>query len=463
MKMDQSQKTIVLVEDDPIITASLTERLSEAGYTAVSFSSADRALEQIDKLAPHVVITDVRLPGTDGISFLKQLKQHDQAISVIILTGYATVADAVTAMKLGASDYLPKPVSAQELLVKIDRLFELRQLRADRDRLQADAERRFAFGNVIGRSRRMKEVFEAADLVKDLSTTVLIRGATGTGKELLARAIHFQSVRRAQPFVPVSCVALSPQLLESELFGHERGAFTGAYRRKTGRFEAAAEGTLLLDDVDDIPTELQTKLLRVLQERKLLRVGGEKEIPVNCRIICACKTDLQKLVDDGRFRADLYFRMNVVRIELPSLIRRKSDIPLLVEHFVAHYAARQKKGPIKVDPEALHHLVEFDWPGNVRQLENVIEASVAFCSTDRLTVAHLPPEITHQPPAKGLFSLNLPAKGSVDLDNLTDAVQTQAIRWALRLADGSQVKAAQLLNLPRTTLQSKIRKLRLSD
>ena len=461
--MDQTKETIVLVEDDPIITASLTERLTEAGYSVTSFASADQALEQIDRLAPQLIITDVRLPGTDGISFLKQIKQHDQSISVIILTGFATVSDAVTAMKLGAADYLPKPVSAQELLLKIERLFELRQLRADRDRLQADAERRFGFGKVIGHCRRMKEIFEAANLVKDLSTTVLIKGPTGSGKELLARAIHFQSIRRAQPFVPVSCVALSPQLLESELFGHERGAFTGAYRRKIGRFEAAESGTLFLDDVDDIPLELQTKLLRVLQERKLLRVGGEQEIQVHCRIIVACKTDLQKLVDAGRFRADLFFRMNVVRVNLPSLAQRKEDIPLLTEHFLAHYAARQKKGPIKIDPEALHYLVEFDWPGNVRQLENVIEASVAFCSAGRLTVAHLPPEITHQPPAKGLFGLNLPAKGAVDLAELTDAVQAQAIRWALRLADGSQIKAAKLLNLPRTTLQSKMKKLNLAD
>ncbi len=461
--MLNADKTIMLVEDDPIITASLTERLSEAGYTVTAFATAEKALQDLDKLAPQLIITDVRLPGTDGIDFLKQLKQRDQSISVIVMTGYATISDAVAAMKLGAADYLPKPISAEELLVKIERLFELRQLLADRDRLQHDAERRFALGNVIGRSRRMREIFEAVNLVKDLSTTVLIKGPTGSGKELLARAIHFQSVRRALPFVPVSCVALSPQLLESELFGHERGAFTGAYRRKIGRFEAADDGTLFLDDVDDIPLELQTKLLRVLQERKMLRVGGEREIDVHCRIICACKANLQQLVDSGRFRADLFFRMNVIRIELPPLAQRQEDIPLLAEHFVGHYAARQKKDPPKLDPEALHYLIQYDWPGNVRQLENVIEASVAFCSAGRLTVAHLPPEITHRPPTKGLFSLNLPAKGSVDISELTAAVQTELIRWALRLADGSQIKAAKLLNIPRTTLQSKMSRLGLLD
>ncbi len=460
--MDKADKIIVLVEDDPIITAALTERLSEAGYSVTAFATADQALQDLDKISPQLIITDVRLPGTDGIDFLKQLKKRDQSISVIVMTGYATVSDAVAAMKLGAADYLPKPVSAQELLVKIERLFELRQVRADRDRLQEDAERRFALGNVIGRSRKMQKIFEAVNLVKDLSTTVLIKGETGSGKELLARAIHFQSIRRALPFVPVSCVALSPQLLESELFGHERGAFTGAYRRKIGRFEAASEGTLFLDDVDDIPLELQTKLLRVLQERKMLRVGGEREIDVHCRIVCASKADLQQLVDAGRFRADLFFRMNVIRIQLPLLSERKEDIPLLAEHFIEHYAARQKKAPPKLDPEALHYLIEYDWPGNVRQLENVIEASVAFCSAGRLTVAHLPPEITHQPPAKGLFSLDLPAKGIVDMSQLTDAVQAQLIRWALRLADGSQIRAAKLLNVPRTTLQSKMRKLNLS-
>ncbi len=460
--MDKANRIIFLVEDDPIITAALTERLSEAGYSVTAFATADQALQDLDKISPQLIITDVRLPGTDGIDFLKQLKKRDQSVSVIVMTGYATVSDAVAAMKLGAADYLPKPVSAQELLVKIERLFELRQVRADRDRLQEDAERRFALGNVIGRSRKMQKIFEAVNLVKDLSTTVLIKGETGSGKELLARAIHFQSIRRALPFVPVSCVALSPQLLESELFGHERGAFTGAYRRKIGRFEAASEGTLFLDDVDDIPLELQTKLLRVLQERKMLRVGGEHEIDVHCRIVCASKADLQQLVDAGRFRADLFFRMNVIRIELPLLSERKEDIPLLAEHFIEHYAARQKKAPPKLDPEALHYLIEYDWPGNVRQLENVIEASVAFCSAGRLTVAHLPPEITHQPPAKGLFSLDLPAKGIVDMSQLTDAVQAQLIRWALRLADGSQIRAAKLLNVPRTTLQSKMRKLNLS-
>ena len=461
--MDKADKTILLVEDDAIITAALTERLTEAGYTVNAFANADDALQALDKIAPQLIVTDVRLPGTDGIDFLKQIKQRDQSISVIVMTGYATVTDAVTAMKLGAADYLSKPVLAEELLVKIERLFEHRLLRADRDRLQADAERRFALGNVIGRSRKMREIFEAVNLVKDLSTTVLIKGPTGSGKELLARAIHFQSIRRALPFVPVSCVALSPQLLESELFGHERGAFTGAYRRKVGRFEFAADGTLFLDDVDDIPLELQTKLLRVLQERKMIRVGGEREIDVNCRIVCACKTDLQQLVDLGRFRADLFFRMNVIRIVLPPLARRQEDIPLLTDHFVAHYAARQKKAPPKIDPEALHYLVQYDWPGNVRQLENVIEASVAFCSAGRLTSAHLPPEITHRSPAKGLFSLTLPAKGTVDISQLTDAVQAQTIRWALELANGSQIKAAKRLNIPRTTLQSKMRKLGLSE
>ena len=462
-KVNKTDKTILLVEDDPIVTAALSERLTEAGYAVASFASADTALQELDSFAPQVVITDVRLPGTDGISFLKQLKQRDESLSVIVMTGYATVSDAVAAMKLGAADYLPKPVSADELLVKIERLFELRQLRADRDRLQKDAERHFALGNVIGRSKRMQEIFDVANVVKDLDTTVLIQGSTGTGKELLARAIHFQSARRALPFVPVSCVALSPQLLESELFGHERGAFTGAYRRKIGRFEAAAGGTLFLDDVDDIPLELQTKLLRVLQERKLLRVGGEGEIEVHCRIICACKTDLQQLVETGRFRSDLFFRVNVVRIELPPLAKRKEDIPLLVEHFVAPSASRQRKGPPKVDPEAMHHLVQYDWPGNVRQLENVIEASVAFCSAGRLSIAHLPAEITHRPPVRELFNLSLPSQGTLDLTELTDAFQTEAIRWALRLADGSQVQAAKLLGLPRTTLQSKMQKLGLAD
>ena len=461
--MTNSDKNIMLVEDDAIITAALTERLTEAGYTVSSFDTAEKALQTLEQNIPHIVITDVRLPGTDGIDFLRQLKQKDQSISVIIMTGYATVADAVTAMKLGAADYLPKPVLAEELLLRIERLFELRQLLADRDRLQADAERRFGLGNIIGHSKKMQKIFANANLIKDLSSTVLIKGQTGTGKELLARAIHFQSVRRAAPFIPVSCVALSPQLLESELFGHERGAFTGAYRRKIGRFEAAAAGTLFLDDVDDIPLEIQTKLLRVLQERKMLRVGGEHEIDVKCRIICACKADLQHLVQSGRFRADLFFRMNVVRIELPPLLQRKEDIPLLIEHFVDHYAAQQKKKPPKVDPQAIHYLVQYNWPGNVRELENVIEASVAFCAAGRLTIAHLPPEITHQAPAKGLFSLNLPAQGSVDFAQLTDSVQAELIRWALRLSANSQIKAAKLLHLPRTTLQSKMQKLNLAE
>ena len=456
-------RTVVLVEDDPIVTASLSERLTEAGYTVSSFASADEAMEKLGSLAPQVVITDVRLPGTDGIDFLKTLKQKNESVSVIVMTAYATVPDAVAAMKLGAADYLPKPIRVDELLVRIERLYETRELRADRDRLQKDAERRFRLGNVIGHSKGMQQIFDVVEVVKDLDTTVLIQGATGTGKELLARAIHFASARKAEPFVPVSCVALSPQLLESELFGHERGAFTGAYRRKIGRFEAAAEGTLFLDDVDDIPLELQTKLLRVLQERKLLRVGGEAEIDVHCRIICASKTDLQELVAVGRFRSDLFFRINVVRIELPPLAKRKEDIPLLVEHFAAHYADRQHKQTPKIDPEALHFLVEYNWPGNIRELENVIESSVAFCSAGRLGVAHLPPGITHRPVGQELVGLNLPSQGGINLSKLTDTVQSKAIQWALRLADGSQIKAAKMLGVPRTTLQSKMRKLGLGE
>ena len=451
--------SVSLVEDDNITRAALEDRLTGAGYVVEPFTEATSALKRFRQNPTDVVITDVRLPGMSGLELLSEIKKERSETAVIVITGYGTIDDAVLAMREGAYDYLPKPVTAQALLIKLARVLEFRQAVAERKRLQHELEQRYDYANVIGRSRSMQQAFEVAEVVKDLDSTVLIWGETGVGKEVLGRAIHFSSERRGQPFVPVSCVIFSREILESELFGHEKGAFTGAYRRKTGRFEAAGEGTIFLDDVDDIPVGLQVKLLRVLQEKRFERVGGEASIPMRCRIICAAKRNLAHLVEEGTFRKDLFFRMNVVPIKLPPLRERREDIPLLVDHFVRVYAEGLGKPVPEVRPTEMQLLLDYDWPGNVRELENVIERAVAFCRGDALNAQHFPGEITegdrHAEPVK----LNLPASEPIDFSGLTGKVEREIIEWALLVNDGNQVKAARFLSLPRSTLQNKMKRL----
>jgi two-component system, NtrC family, response regulator len=450
---------VIMVEDDEIARLTLEEQLRDGGYEVHSFETAEPALALLKRQGADVVVSDMRLPTMDGITFLEQAKGADPQLIMLLLTGYGTVQDAVQAMKLGASDYLCKPVSADEILLRMERALAYRQARRDRDRLQHEVEKLFSYHNVIGHSQAMQKIFSVVEAIKDIDSTVLIEGETGTGKDVLARAVHFTSVRRAEPFVAANCMVLSRDLLESELFGHERGAFTGALHDKPGRFELAGRGTLLLDDVDDIPLDLQGKLVDVLERRKFERVGGSKSIPLNCRVVCATKKSLAELVAAGKFRDDLYYRMNVVRIHIPPLRERKDDIPYLAEHFLGLYRQRLDRNVRAIAPAAMQVLLACDWPGNVRELEHAIEVSLALCHGEELGAEDLPAGLRGESPGVS-YTLHLPTAGKIDLPHLLRDVEAKAIDLAMTLSKGQQAGAAELLTIPRTTLQARLQKFR---
>jgi len=449
---------VLVVEDDEVARVALAEQLSDAGHEVAAFETGEKALEAASGDAFDVAVSDVRLPGMNGIEFLEKVRAASPATLVIMLTGYGAVEDAVEAMKLGAADYLCKPVSADEILVRIERALEFRRARDDRDRLQREVETMFSYQNIIGRSDAMQDIFRLIEMVKDIDSTVLIEGETGTGKDRIARAIHFAGRRRESPFIPVNCMVLSRSLLESELFGHERGAFTGAYKARPGRFEIAGQGTVLLDDVDDIPLDLQGKLVNVLERHKCERVGSTREIDLSCRVLCATKVELSGLVEEGRFRDDLYYRMNVVNIRVPPLRERRGDIPWLAEHFLKEYNEKLGRTVRLITPQAMQVLHAWDWPGNVRELEHVIERAIALCTGDRITPDDLPEEMREGAEPGALFTLNLPPAGKIDLQRLLHDVEGAAINWASALSKGKQSVAAELLNIPRTTLQAKMHK-----
>ena len=450
---------VIIVEDDQIARLTLEEQLRDGGYEVLSFATAAPALERLKQRGADVVLSDLRLPGMDGMTFLEQARQCDPQLIVIMLTGYGTVQDAVRAMKVGAADYLCKPVSADEIMLRLARVLAYREAGRDRDRLQHEVEKLFSYHNVIGHSAAMQQLFSVVETIKDIDSTVLIEGETGTGKDVLARAIHFSSQRRSQPFMAANCMVLSHGLLESELFGHERGAFTGATHDKLGRFELAGRGALLLDDVDDIPLDLQGKLVDVLERRRFERVGGSKPITLTCRIICATKKNLAELVAAGKFRDDLYYRMNVVKLTIPPLRQRKDDIPYLVEHFLEIYRRRLDRSVRGLAPATMQLLLAYDWPGNVRELEHTIEVALALCRGPEVTPDDLPPNFRAKSAEAG-YVLRLPTEGKIDLPKLLRDVEAQAIDWAMALSKGQQAGAAELLAIPRTTLQAKLAKLR---
>lgn len=361
-------------------------------------------------------------------------------------------------MKEGAYDYVTKPFSLEELMIKLGKALKHKDVVAENVLLKRQVMSRYGYDNMIGNSDVMKQVFEIISTVSDRDTTVLIQGESGTGKELTAGAIHYNSNRRDGPFIKLSCAALNKEILESELFGHEKGSFTGAIKARRGRFELADGGAIFLDDVDDIPLEMQVKLLRVLQEREFERVGGEETIPVNVRVICATKKDLKKLVQEGRFREDLYYRIHVVTIHLPPLRERKEDIPLLVNYFIKKYATQQRVAVNSISQEALHLLLAYNWPGNIRELENAIEHAVAFCTSDIIVPKNLPKNLTEGDAPAGIFPVELSAIDSLDLQETLSEAEKKLLLWAYQKTNGNQVRMSEILRIPRTTLQNKLAK-----
>jgi len=375
--------TIIVADDEPNIRRILEAALSKEGYSVVTAANGKSALDLISSMPQvDVLISDLIMPDINGVELLEAARQMDPGISVLMITAHGTIKSAVDAMRLGAFDYITKPFDLEEMKIVVKKALERRHLINENRDLRQQLKRTYRFDNIVGQSSKMQEVYKLVERVADSRASVLIRGESGTGKELIARALHYNSRRAQGPFVPVACIALSEQLLESELFGHEKGAFTGAVAQKPGRFEMAHGGTLFLDEIGDIPANVQMKLLRVLQEREFERVGGLKTIKVDVRLVTATNQELEKAVKEGRFREDLYYRLQVVQIFLPPLREKKEDIPALVEHFIEKYSAENGKRIKYASPEALELMLRYNWPGNVRELENAIERAIVLADPD---------------------------------------------------------------------------------
>lgn len=386
--------TVLIVDDEPNYLVVLEELLSDEGYTVLTADNARVGLELAMNNDVDAVVTDMKMPDIDGMVFLENLHRLKPDLPIVMMTAYGTIEKAVEAMKKGAFDYICKPFENDEFKMVVARAVEHFKLVCRNRELEEEVKNRYSFRNIIGKSPAMQKVFYTIEKVAPSRSTVLITGESGTGKELIAKAIHYHSPRKDKPFVSVNCGALPETLLESELFGHERGAFTGALQQRKGRFELAHEGTLFLDEISEMPLHLQVKLLRVLQEMEFERVGGTQTVRVDVRIIAASNRDLKKEVETGMFRSDLFYRLNVVNIHLPPLRERKEDIPLLITHFLEKYSKEAGYSePLKVDRDAMQCLMEYHWPGNVRELENVIERAILLSSGNVITLADLPLEV----------------------------------------------------------------------
>ena len=447
---------ILVVDDEKVNRTIITQRLNDSGYAAEAHETPFTALSALENSNWDVVLTDLCMPSMDGIQFLKEIKGRSPETSVILMTAYGNVKTAVDAMRSGAVDYMAKPFGFDELKVRLENLQENRQIRREIASLRKAMGGSMTYCGLVGSSPQMRRVFELIERFADNPSNILLCGETGTGKEQVARALHAQSSRAKGPFVALGCANVPRELAESELFGHEAGAFTGATKRRKGRVEMAQGGTLFLDDVDDMPMDLQGKLLRVIQERQFERVGGETTLKAEVRIISATKASLETLVAQGRFRDDLMYRLKVLVVPLAPLRERREDIILLAQHFLAQLMQERGGDPKTFATATLERLIAHSWPGNVRELRHAVEYSLAISRTSEIQPDDLPPSLKDAKPAAP-FQLNLDTQEKVDLRDLTGKFEQDLIRWALQKSKGNQGKAAELLGIPRTTLQSKLR------
>ena len=439
------KQRVLVVEDEEKLRRVIQLQLQSSGYEVYQAGSAEDALKLADRA--DLVVTDLRLPGMDGLSLLSALRRQNSTTPVIVMTAFGSVETAVEAMKAGAADFVMKPFSLDHLLTIAQKAFEVRSLRDENRKLREELGVRYDFRNIIGRSRAMQEVFATIDRVAPTRATVLLAGESGVGKDLIARAIHFHSPRRDKPFVKIDCTALPENLMESELFGYEKGAFTGAVASKPGKFEQADTGTVMLDEIGDVPPAIQVKLLRILQEREFERLGSNKTRQIDVRVIAATNADLRAALENGTFREDLYYRLNVLPISIPPLRERKEDIPFLAEHF-----ARKVGGELGRDcmigESAIAKLMQWDWPGNVRELENVIERSMVLCGSGRLEASDIRLDTSRaRPQAIPQF---LPE--GMNLDQYEQSI----IREALRRAGNNKSQAARLLGITRNALRYRL-------
>jgi len=440
---------VLVVDDEAIVRESLCDWLSDIGHQVLTAENGPKALKIIQKEEPSIVIADLVMPGMDGIELLKRIREISPRTEVIVVTAYGSIPTAITAMREGAYDYIEKPFCPERAELLIEKLVEHQQLLEENITLQHRLEERYRFENIIAKSPRMQQVIEIIKVVAKSNATVLITGETGTGKELVAQAIHSQGHRRGKPFVAVSCAALPESLLESELFGHEKGSFTGAYAQKKGKFEVANRGTLFLDEIGEMSANIQVHLLRVLEEKEFTRVGGNEPIKVDVRVISATNRDVKQAVARGQFREDLYYRLNVVNIELPPLRERKEDIPLLAQHFLKKFALENNKEVTGFSPEATDFLLKYDWPGNVREMENAIERAVILAQNPIIEVTDLPQS-------------ELVSAGSTPAERNLKQVEKDHILNVLTETGGNYTEAARILGVSRMTLYNKAKAYKLN-
>jgi DNA-binding NtrC family response regulator len=454
--LSADRPSLLFVDDEPVLRSLMAERLGERGFNVVEAEDGERALTLLEEFAFDIVVTDLRMPGIDGMQVIEAARGRYPGIVAIVITGYGTVKDAVDAIKRGASDFLAKPFQFDEMMHVLQKSLEQRRLASENAYLRSQLEQRYQFGGILGRSRSMQSLFQLLETVAQSNSTILVNGETGTGKEVVARAIHHNSPRRVGRFVALNCSAIPETLLEAELFGHVKGAFTGAIGARPGRFEQAHKGTLFLDEVGTMSTALQMKLLRALQEREFERVGDNTTIKVDVRVIGATNSDLARMVAAGTFREDLFYRLNVIPVHLPPLRERRDDIPLLVQHFLDKFASGRN---MVVSQGAMRVLMAYPWPGNVRQLENAIERSVALSGgRSEIDVPDLPPELQPAPDTVAAPFLDFPDDG-IDLPAYLATIERDLIQRSLERTRGNRNKAAELLRIKRTTLVEKLKRM----
>jgi DNA-binding NtrC family response regulator len=451
----QDKPLVLVIDDETGSRESMAIAIEKAGLAVRTFDDAKKALEFLEENeGVRLAVCDLRMPGTDGVAFLKDVRERKLDLGVILVTGYGTIESAVEAMRIGADDYLTKPVDLYELRKRVMNLIEKQQLQEEVSNLRQMLDKRYGFESIIGRSGPMERLFELMKLVAPTRSSVLIIGVSGTGKELVANALHRASPRRNERFLAINCGAIPSDILESELFGHERGAFTGAVSRKIGKFELAHRGSLFLDEISELYPELQVKLLRVLEERQVMRVGGSDLIDVDFRLIAATNRDLEREVSEGRFREDLYYRLKVVTLRIPPLRERPGDIQQLADHFLQLLCQEHGKPVMRLSPEALEVLSRFPWPGNVRELRNVMESVVVFHQGEVIQPADLPVEVRE---SSALAAPGGPVQATAGEPRTMADIERQAILETLARTGGHRARAADILGIGLRTLQRKLK------
>jgi two-component system response regulator AtoC len=450
---------ILVCDDKPVMLKFLQEYLEGEGHSVVTASDGEEGFAKFIESQPEAVITDMKMPKVSGIELLKKVKAHDPDTIVITMTAFATIESAIEAMREGAYDYIIKPFSIEQIKMIMNKVSEKISLIKENKYLRSQLKTIYRFDNLIGQSGKMKEMYELISRVLENKATVMITGETGTGKELIARAIHYNGPRANGPFIKVNCAAIPEGLLESELFGHEKGSFTGAISKKEGKFEISDGGTIFLDEIGEVPVSIQVKLLRVLQNREFERVGGNQTIKSDVRIIAATNRDLAQAIVEGRFRSDLYYRLNVVPISVPPLRERITDISILVEHFIKKFCEENRRPALKVSKDAMEAFIKYGWPGNVRELENIVERIVILSSGTSLELTDLPPHLL--PKDNQLDQLSVPSVGRHKMTEVVDYIEHKMIEEALKITNGQQTQAADILGINRGSLIYKMKKFNL--